>query len=166
MGATSIKVYDFTHDGIMDIAVAREDLEYHGFEVWKGVGNSQFELMFSSPTWTQNEMQFREFSVFDANQDGHLDILLRPFHYGNLYRNSDDCWWNVYGCNGIKLNHLIWLNDGSENFEYYNEEELLIEDVLVDSVHPYLFGGELYFIGTFHNQEENRIEIIDIKVNF
>ena len=51
LGATSIKVNDFTNDGILDIAVAREDLEYHGFEVWKGTGNAQFELIFSSPTW-------------------------------------------------------------------------------------------------------------------
>ena len=99
------------------------------------------------------------------NQDGHLDILLRPFIKGSLYRNSNDCWWNVYGCNGIKLNHLIWLNDVLENFEYYNEEELLIEDVL-HSVHPYLFNGSLYFLGTFNNQDENRIEMMDIKVNF
>ena len=167
LGATSIKVYDFTNDGVMDIAVAREDLEYHGFEVWKGTGNAQFELIFSSPTWTQNEMQFREFSVFDANQDGNLDILLRPFHYGTLYRNSENCWWNVYACNGIKLNHLIWLNDGSGNFNYYNEEELIIEDLLVDSVHPYLYDGNLYFIGTFYNDiGDDIIQMIDIKVNF
>jgi len=167
LGATSIKVNDFTNDGILDIAVAREDLEYHGFEVWKGTGNAQFELIFSSPTWTQNEIQFREFSVFDANQDGNLDILLRPFHYGILYRNSENCWWNVYDCNGIKLNHLIWLNDGSGNFNYYDEEELLIEDLLVDSIHPYLFDGNLYFMGTFYNDVgDDRIQMIDIKVNF
>lgn len=167
LGATSIQVHDFTNDGIVDIAVAREDLNYHGFEVWKGTGNAAFEFMFSSPTWTHNEMQFREFSVFDANQDGSLDILLIPFHYGNLYRNSDDCMWNVYNCNGIQLNHLIWLNDGRGSFSSYNAAELVIEGLLVDAIHPYLQEGELHFIGTFcEDQSESLIHTIDIKVNF
>ena len=112
-------------------------------------------------------MQFREFSVFDANQDGNIDILLRPFHYGTLYRNSENCWWNVYNCNGVKLNHLIWLNDGSGNFNYYSDKELLIEGILVDSFHPYLYDGNLYFIGTFYNDVgDDRIQMIDVKVNF
>ena len=51
----------------MDMSKATREDEYHGFEVWKGIGNSQFELMFSSPTWTHNEMQFREFS-FDKSR--------------------------------------------------------------------------------------------------
>ncbi len=167
LGATSIKIHDFTNDGILDIAVAREDLDYGGFEVWKGTGNAEFEYVFSSPTWTQNELQFREFSVFDANSDGFLDILLRPFHYGNLYRNADNCWWNVTACNGIKLNHLIWLNNGDGTFDYYKDKDLTIEGINVDNIHPYLQQQKLHFVGTFSdNSTQPFINTIDIKVNF
>ena len=48
-----------------------------------------------------------------------------------------------------------------------NEEELLIEDILVDSFHPYLYDGNLYFVGTFYNDVgEDRLQMIDVKVNF
>lgn len=166
LGATSIKIHDFTNDGILDIAVAREDLDYSGFEVWKGTGNAEFEYVFSSPTWTQNELQFREFSVFDANNDGFLDILLRPFHYGNLYRNADNCWWNVNACNGIKLNHLIWINKGDGTFDYYKDKDLTIEGINVDNVHPYFQQQKLHFMGTFSdNSSQPFINAIDIKLN-
>ena len=68
--------------------------------------------------------------VFDANNDGYLDILLRPFHYGTLYR-TNPVWWNVYASKGIKLNHLIWLNNGNGTFSYYSNEDLIIDDILL-----------------------------------
>lgn len=166
LGATSIKIEDFTNDGILDIAVAREDISASGFEVWKGTGNAEFEFVFSSPSWTQNELQFREFSVLDVNNDGSLDIILRPFHYGTLYRNSGNCWWNVDACNGIKLNHLIWINNGNGYFDYYNDKDLTIEGLLVDSIHPYMQNETLHFVGTFSdNPSEPSVNTVDIKVN-
>lgn len=166
MGATSIKTEDFNNDGFLDIAVAREDLGGNGFEVWKGNGDGTFVFQFSSPTWSQNEMQFREFSVFDANLDGHLDILLRPFHYGNLYRVAENCWWNVYACNGIKLNHLIWLNNGDATFNHYSDKDLIVEDILVDTIQPYMDGENLHFVGTFYEDTPFMINVMDLKINF
>ena len=124
------------------------------------------EFVFSSPSWTQNELQFREFSVLDVNNDGSLDIILRPFHYGTLYRNSGNCWWNVDACNGIKLNHLIWINNGNGYFDYYNDKDLTIEGLLVDSIHPYMQNETLHFVGTFSdNPSEPSVNTVDIKVN-
>lgn len=159
LGATSIKVHDFNNDGINDIAVAREDLQQMGFEIWRGVGDAKFELMFSSPTFSTSEIQFREFSVFDANNDGNMDILLRPSH-GELFREWND---NVK----IKLNHLIWINNGSGIFNFYNEKELSFENINVHNLLPYSQNGDLHFVGTYY-EEDSKPEIltVDIKINF
>ncbi|MDG1039326.1 MAG: VCBS repeat-containing protein [Polaribacter sp.] len=168
-GATSIKVYDFDNDGIKDIAVAREG---HGsaFEVWKGEGDGTFTPNYSK-NFIDNEMQFREFLLMDVNTDGFMDIILRPFHYGSLYRNNP-VWWDVYANNGIKLNHLIWINNGDGTFQNYNTEELKIEGMLVDNVHPYMENGILHFVGSFTTDEGNLygqdaidLTTYDIKVN-
>ena len=174
MGATSIKVFDFDNDGIKDISVARENSQANAgnaFEIWKGNGDGTFEPHFASPVWSADELQFREFWVFDANNDGYLDILLRPFHYGNLYR-TNPVWWNVVESKGIKLNHLIWLNDGNGKFSHYSKEDLIIEDILVDNVHPYMSNGILHYSGSFTTEEgklygQDAIDLTtyDIKVN-
>ena len=171
MGATSIKAFDFDNDGIKDISVAREDQQGNAFEIWKGNGDGTFEPHFASPLWSADELQFREFWVFDANNDGYLDILLRPFHYGSLYR-TNPVWWNVVESKGIKLNHLIWLNDGNGKFSHYSKEDLIIEDILVDNVHPYMSNGILHYSGSFTTEEgklygQDAIDLTtyDIKVN-
>jgi uncharacterized repeat protein (TIGR02543 family) len=171
MGATSIKAFDFDNDGIKDISVAREDQQGNAFEIWKGNGDGTFEPHFASPLWSADELQFREFWVFDANNDGYLDILLRPFHYGSLYR-TNPVWWNVVESKGIKLNHLIWLNEGNGKFSHYSKEDLIIEDILVDNVHPYMSNGILHYSGSFTTEEgklygQDAIDLTtyDIKVN-
>lgn len=151
MGATSIKVIDFDNDGIKDISVAREDgdalNQYNAFEIWKGKGDGSFSPWFSSPVWSDKQLQFREFWVLDVNKDGYMDIILRPFHYGNLYRVSDGC-GNPMQCNGIRFNHLIWLNKGDGTFDYYKKEDLRYEGIYIDNVHPYMDGKTLHFVGT------------------
>lgn len=149
LGATSIKVFDFDNDGIKDISVAREDMAGSAFEVWKGIGQGRFKAHWASPVWTGEEMQFREFWVLDVNNDGFKDIVLRPFHHGTLYRNSPR-YWNGYDVgNGIILNHLIWINNGDGTFNHYNTEDLIVEGIFVDNVHPYMDQGKLHFMGTF-----------------
>lgn len=150
MGATSIKVFDVNKDGIKDITVAREGyangLNLAGFEVWVGKSNGTFEFSFSTPTWTEREMQFREFEVLDANNDGLNDVILIPFHFGSLFRNNGPCGPGT--CKGIKLNHLIWLNKGDGTFSNYNKTPLVLPDVDVSYVIPYKVGNYLYFVGT------------------
>jgi len=169
LGATSILTEDFDGDGIKDIVVAREDIDGNSFEIWKGISDGSYVPHFSSPVWTQNELQFREFRIFDVNNDGFLDIILRPFHYGNLYRNNSDCWWNVKQCNGIKLNTIIQINNGDGTFSSYDREELIIDSIDVDNVHPYMENGILHFIGTYpYNVDDQyfdyQLSTYDIKV--
>ena len=153
LGATSIKVFDMNKDGIKDIAVAREGfangLNLNGFEIWLGKPNGTFEFSFSTPTWTEKEMQFREFQIIDANNDGFEDIILIPFHWGSLYRFGTNC---AYGfpqfCTGIKLNHLIWINKKNGTFSFYDKEPLILPEVKVNYLLPYKVGNYLHLVGT------------------
>ena len=166
LGATSIKVFDANNDGIKDIAVAREDLGKHGFEIWLGKSDRTFQFSFSSPTWTSNEMQFREFQILDANNDGLNDIILIPFHFGSLFRNNAPCGPDT--CKGVKLNHLIWLNKGDGTFGAYNKSELVVPNVFVHYLLPYKVGNYLHFVGTealgiWPNYSSN-YNLLDIKL--
>lgn len=169
LGATSILAEDFDKDGIKDIAVAREGSEGNSFEIWKGTSEGDYIPHYSSPVWTDNELQFREFRIFDVNNDGFLDIVLRPFHYGSLYRNSSNCWWNVKQCNGIKLNTIIQINNGDGTFNSFDKEELILDSLDVDNIHPYMENGTLHFLGTFpYNIDDQYVDYqlytYDIKV--
>jgi hypothetical protein len=152
LGATSIKAFDVNKDGIKDITVAREGfangLNLAGFEVWLGKANGTFEFSFSTPTWTERELQFREFQIMDANNDGLDDIILIPFHWGTLYRYGTECFFAAPSCTGIKLNHLIWINKGNGTFENYKKASLDLPDVRVNYVLPYKVGEYLHFVGT------------------
>jgi len=167
LGATSIKCADFDNDGLLDISVAREDVEYgNAFEIWKGIGDNKFTPFFSSPVWDFDSLQFREFIVLDVNKDGYKDIILRPFHYGSLYRNNP-VWWDVPSNNGVKLNTLIQINDGTGRFNSYDKEELIVEAVNVDTLHPYLDNGTLHFMGTWMRDYKNEpymLQTVDIGV--
>lgn len=165
MGATSIKTNDLDNDGIVDLAIAREDITGNSFEIWKGKGDGTFEPKFSTPIWNQEELQFREFWVLDVNNDNYLDIVLRPFHYGSYYR-VNPVWWNVYENNGIKFNHLIWLNNGDGTFSYYDKEPLIQEGINIDNVHPYMDGDSLHFVGTFtEDWNQKKLLTYDFKIN-
>ena len=164
LGATSLLTQDFDADGIKDITVAREDRSGNSFEIWKGNSDGTYTPHYASPIWTENELQFREFRIFDVNNDGFPDLVLRPFHYGTLYRNSSDCWWNVEQCNGIKLNSLIQINNGDGTFRSYDGEELVIESLNVDNIHPYMENGVLHFTGTYPTNVDFQIKTYDIKV--
>jgi hypothetical protein len=150
----------------MDISVAREDADDFGFEVWHGKSDGTYEVSFSSPTWSGDELAFREFSVFDANNDGFLDILLRPFHFGTLFRNEANCSFDIISCGGIKLNNLIWLNNGDATFSAYSGKDLIYPDVDVNSVFPYKDGVNLHFVGTYWPHVDIPVfDIVDIKVD-
>ena len=101
----------------------------------------------------------------DVNLDGLDDLILRPFHYGSLYRKNP-VWWNVYENNGIMFNHLIWINQGDGSFSHYNEKELKVEGINIDSIHPYMKNGKLHFVGTFtDNWYEKELITYDFMIN-
>ena len=165
MGATSIKPFDFNNDGIIDISVARES-ESAGcaFEIWIGNGNGTYNPHYVTTVWNQDEFQFREFDLLDVNNDGYMDIVFRPFHYGRLYRNNP-VWWDVPKNNGIKFHNLIMINDGTGRFNSYAKEELIIENININNVHPYMDNGILHFVGAYtYADTPYFIDTFDFKV--
>lgn len=55
---------------------------------------------------------------------------------------------NLFFCNFSRLNHLIRLNNGDATFNHYSHKDLIVEDILVYTVQPYMDGENLHFIGT------------------
>ena len=171
LGATSIQSFDFNGDNNLDLAIAREDADCGAaFEIWLGNGGGQFQPYWSSPIWDWPEFSFREFRVFDVNDDGHLDIVLRPQGFGTLFRTTP-VEWDVIGSGGFILNNSIWINNGSGDFTSYNNENLRKNGVFVDYLEPFMRDGNLHFIGTFtapddshYGEGEITLTISDIKV--
>ena len=86
-------------------------IEKGNFEIW--IENGTFKIL---QVLYGLKTNYSLENFYDANKDGYLDIL-KPFHYGSLYR-TNPVWWDVYASKGIKLNHLIWLNNGNGTFSY------------------------------------------------
>ena len=160
MGATSIQVSDFNLDGIKDISIARETFQDSSFEIWIGNGNLTFDPFFVSPIYGSQELMIREFSVLDVNQDGYDDIILRPHAFGNLYRIDPDD-----KSKGVKFNHLIWINDGTGKFNYYDRIELASEEIAIWNLLPYFDNGRLHFVGADITDHYNKeLTLYDFKL--
>jgi len=154
LGATSILVADFNKDNKMDIAVAREDTmidKVNSIEVWLGNGDGTFYSSFSK-MWKTSELQFREFSVLDADQDGYPDIVLRA-NGGKKYWTGEinpagDPWPD-----GINLNSSILINKGDGTFSPYSKRQFTYKlsegyGSVPMKINPFLRDGKLCFLGT------------------
>ena len=168
IGATSIKVSDLNKDGLKDVIIAREafyNLEFvNTFEVWIATSPLEFEFAFSSPIYSEQTLMFREFLMFDVNNDGFDDIILRPHAFGSLYRIVPNT-FNINDSKGVKLNHLIWLNKGDGTFSHYDTETLEVRDILTYNLYPYMENDILHFMGIYPiNSEIGEIITTDIEV--
>ena len=155
LGGTSIVCKDLNGDNHDDIVVAREDgvgsESKRGFEVWLNNGDGSFKPKFSKQFSYEN-LSFQEFKIFDANNDGFEDILLNGYGFGKDFRIfAQD--WNIEGSKGVKLNKLIWLNNGDGTFESYDLNDLVFEGPTPFFLHPYLDNGILHFFGIYQKNE-------------
>ena len=171
---TSIKISDFNNDGISDISVAREEVPVNNkigitsFDVWIGNGDLSFEPSFVKK-YLDSEFMFREFEVMDVNQDGNMDIVLKTNGVLGARKSPEYQIDNNDIRKGIKIDELIWINNGSGVFEKYFKEDFKLEGVYPRKVIPYMSQGRLHFAGSITNQVQNDpnsvdIELFDIKL--
>ena len=100
-GATSIKAADFNKDGFLDLAVATEGNNFNGIEIWMNDGVGNFTPSNQKLEYSFDQLQFREFEVFDYNNDGYPDIFLNPWA-GRGFKAS----------NQVYMDNLLWKNVG------------------------------------------------------
>lgn len=161
-GTTSIKSSDFDKDGDLDIAVATEGTNFNGIEIWQNDGQGNFMPSANKLEFTFDQMQFREFDIIDANNDGYLDIILIPFHYGRLFRVGGN--GNNLGTGGIYLNNLLWMNNRGA-FSLYSKQ------IIVPNIKPaYLksakINGQFKFIGIETSVTNASINLYEIPFIF
>ncbi len=168
LGATSIKVLDINNDNNKDLIVAREGFSsgtVNSFEAWIAKSNFEYELSYTSPIYSQQDLLFREFLMFDVNNDNYDDIVLRPHAFGSLYRIVPNN-FNILESGGVKLNHLIWLNNQDGTFSNYTSKELIAEDLITYNLFPYMENNKLHFMVIYSNNAEiGEVNATDIEVN-
>ena len=170
LGATSIIVEDFNLDGNQDIAVAREEgigTPYNSIEVWLGNGDGTFYSSFSK-LWEHKELQFREFAVLDANQDGYPDIVLRTNNGTDFWTGDLNNEGEPYQ-DGISLNQSILINNGSGSFEAYNDRELIFKQSdgypsVPHNLNPYIKEGRLCFLGARNLNDPGNDGYFDVDI--
>jgi hypothetical protein len=154
-GSTSIKVTDVNKDGKKDLIFAGEGNNYMAIQVFLNNGKNEFnpgQLI----SYTNNEMQFREFNLVDYDKDGDEDIILNPFHFGTQFRFGGS---GTNKGNGIVINNLI-LNNNGGNFSP------LKKSIKIDGIYPahlkgFMINGKLKFIGLQGNNDGS-LTIFDI----
>lgn len=161
-GTTSIKANDFDNDGDLDIAVATEGTNFMGIEIWQNDGQGNFTPTSNKLEFTFDQMQFREFNVIDANNDGFLDIVLIPFAFGKLFRVGGN--GSNWGTGGVYLNNLLWMNNKG-TFSLYNKQ------IIVPNIKPaYLksakINGQFKFIGLETNIGNASVNLYEIPFIF
>ena len=161
-GTTSIKANDFDNDGDLDIAVATEGTNFMGIEIWQNDGQGNFTPTSNKLEFTFDQMQFREFNVIDANNDGFLDIVLIPFAFGKLFRVGGT--GSNWGTGGVYLNNLLWMNTNG-TFSLYNKQ------IIVPNIKPaYLksakINGQFKFIGLETSVSNASVNLYEIPFIF
>jgi hypothetical protein len=159
-GTTSIKAGDFDNDGDNDLALATEGTNFNGIEIWNNDGQGNFNPSANKLEFTFEQMQFREFNIIDVDNDGWLDIVMNPFHYGKLFRVGGSGFDK--GTGGVYLNNLIWKNNKGNL-------ALLTKQILVPNIKPaYLKGfkinGVFKFVG-FETNGSSNVQLHEIGVN-
>jgi len=166
--ATSIRTGDLNNDGFIDVVVSREypyndEEPYLSFETWINNGNKTFSPHFVK-IFETNKTEFREIELIDADRDGFLDVVLK----GNKHHYISDNWEERF--EGIKINKLIWINDGTGRYHEYDKKELILKNIYPEHIMPYISNNEFFIAGPSATKqfsfdwEDVQVKMFDIKL--
>jgi hypothetical protein len=166
-GSTSIKFADFNKDGFIDMAIASEGYPGGLIQIWDGKGNGDFragQLLnypdVKSTGYPDSANTFREFEIADVDDDGFLDIIVHPFHFGNKFRinpgpNSGVEKNGGWVGKGVYLNYSIWKNSGGV---FYMLPDLLQSyGTYPGFMKGFYVNNKLRFFGFEQNQTQNNL---------
>jgi hypothetical protein len=161
IGATSMKSFDFDKDNDLDLVIAYEGLD-NGIEIWENKGDGNFEPTNQRFNFTEQQMQFREFDVADINNDGYVDILLHPFHWGLDFRLGPTIYkFGNYG-DGIKLNKCILINNKGK-YEFF-DKEISIPSIKPGFMKASFINNKLIFFGLEFKNNKLYLQEVNIKI--
>jgi hypothetical protein len=160
-GATSMKSFDYDKDGDVDLVIAYEGLN-NGIEIWENKGEGNFIPTNQRFEFTEQQLSFREFEIADVNNDGYVDILLNPFHYGLDFRDGLTTYkFGDFG-NGIKLNKCILINNKGK-FEQY-KKDIVIPNIKPGFMKGFFIDNKLKFIGLEYLNNKLLLHEVVIKI--
>jgi len=163
-GSTSIKVADFNKDGKIDMAIASEGYPSTRIQIWQGLGDGEFEpgqiLSYhdTATGYPDSSNTFREFEIADVDNDGWLDILVHPFHFGNKFRinpgpknpNPKNGGWVG---SGVYIQNSIWKN---QNGTFYTlPDNLAVLGTYPGFMKGFYVNSKLKFFG-FEQDQDNQ----------
>jgi hypothetical protein len=163
-GSTSIKVADFNKDGKIDMAIASEGFPSTRIQIWQGMGDGEFEpgqiLSYhdTATGYPDSSNTFREFEIADIDNDGWLDILVHPFHFGNKFRinpgpknpNPKNGGWVG---SGVYIQNSIWKN---QNGTFYTlPDNLAVLGTYPGFMKGFYVNNKLKFFG-FEQDQDNQ----------
>ena len=160
MGLTRIDCEDLNNDGYKDLILSRE-----------GTINSSNEGAAVVEIWINNkDLTFKELFTFDRNyniqaipliydldNDGDLDFVLRSSKPMNVVKNPQYPWKSE-----MDLGKLIMLNNGDGTFSNYNRS-ITLKGYDNYQVYPYIYKEKLGFFLS-HSQEDGCSDCGDFHV--
>lgn len=175
----SMQMGDLNKDGINDLvleSVPYDDPDASPIEVWLGKSNKSF---YKNQT-INIEVATSQISLFDVNEDGYDDVVLRPRgDGGNFYRNdctgesSPTCdeliQQGITPKDGVFLYKTFYLNSGNGTFYQPSKDDLTAENIQPVWLMPFKRNGNLVFFGNdwvYHGDTKIlELRLIDIEIN-
>jgi hypothetical protein len=146
----SMQISDFNGDGINDIAILRWGKTFDDgsmmLDVWLGNTDKSFSKSFEI-FYPNNEIQSAQFKISDLNGDGFDDIIFIPF--GGTVDEFNT--WRYHKAdelnNGVYIDELVLLNDGTGRFEKTNNK-LIVKDLGdFNYLIPFIRNSNLIYFG-------------------
>ena len=149
-GGEHVDIFDINNDGHNDIIVAGGDYRGRTLESWINNGDGTFYAKWGEAF--ENQYNFREFKMLDANNDGYLDIAPNTpgFITGNSVNLNDD------RREGLDYNQFIFLNDGTGNFARELSKSYIDLYAKVEKSVSYIKDGKLHIFGMLYRTAEER----------